>query len=246
MPCSISTALPSRFLFAALFLALVGTAHASASERPAIGVAAPEAEVRQVFDRYREAARSGDGAAAAALVSDESLDHYGRLAKLARDPAGGGTEPLRLVDRMQVEMLRELVPAAELAAETPAETVAFAFESRMLGAEFEAASTLGPATFDGTSATATHMARGRPVGAPFREATFRFVREDGAWRIDLLHTLDLMQAQLGDLAAHTGVPAEDLAETIVGVFTGEALMEGAEKLRGSGAVTTRAPIGRTP
>jgi hypothetical protein len=197
-----------------------------------------EASIRVVFDRYKDAAMRDEGREVAALVSNESIAHYGGLLRAAQASGGkvSDRDSLRLVDRMQIEMLRKMLSPERLASMTPTEAVAYAFEGRMLGEEFEASSRLDRIAIEGDAATARHVARGRAVGAPYREATFRFVRQDGEWRVDLFHTLELMEAQLGDLAVHSGVPAEDLAEKIVSVFTGEALARGIETLRRDGSL----------
>ncbi len=230
----------SRTLAAVALVAMAGAAAAAEPQGSAAGGAvslepAPEAAVLAVFGRYKDAALRDEGEAVAALVTPESVAHYGRLARAAR---GEGAPTLadapRHVDRMQVEMLRKLVGPEKLAAMTSRGAVVYAFEGRMLGEEFETSSTLDRVLIEGDSATARHVARGRPVGAPYREATLRFVRVEGEWRVDLLHTLDLMEAQLHDLVASSGEPVEEVAERIVGMFTGEAYVERLEELRRQG------------
>lgn len=196
---------------------------------PAIG---QERAVRAAFQRYKAAALADEGPAIPSLVTRASVEHYGRLRREATsgDPPALGQQDegdsLRLVDRMQIRMLRRLVDAKELAAMSPADVVAYAFQSRMLGEEFESSSTLDRIVIEGDVATARHLARGRAVGSPHREGTFRLVNQDGEWRLDLLHTLDLMEAQIGDLAASSDISREEIADNIVQVFTGEALAKG--------------------
>jgi hypothetical protein len=214
--------------------------------------AAPSADgeaalIRSAFERYRQAAMSDDGGAIVHLVSGASVAHYGRLREVAMASAGSEAALQRFVDRMQVQMLRKLVAAERLAGMSPSEVVAYAFENRMLGEDLESSSGLDRVVVEGDVATARHVARGRPVGAPWREVTFGFRREQDQWRLDLLHTLDVMEAQFHDVAATSGRKPEELAETIVGVFTGEAIAERLHSLVPSPAAAARVtPAKRAP
>ena len=180
-----------------------------------------ESRVHAAFEQYKQAARKSDGAAVAPLVTAQSVAHYERLRDLALTGTQAAIAELPYVKRIQIWMFRQLLTAENLRAMSGADVVAYVFDEHMMGRDLEETSAIDELQIEGTTATARHLARGRPAGGPIREVTLQWKKgEYGKWRLDLLHTLALMEVQLDDV--HEMDPAkskEELAQGIVQLFT---------------------------
>lgn len=194
------------------------TAAAGCSTKPA---PSDEALVRTAFEQYKRAALKSDGSAVVPLLTPESLAYYDRLRNLALTGTETELDKIRHVERMQVWMFRQLLSAEELSAMSREELVAYVFDKHMMGEDLEKSSAIDTLQIERTTATARHLARGRPAGGPIREVTFRWEKgKDGQWRLDLLHAVALMELQLDDI--HHMDPTkskERLAQLIVQAFT---------------------------
>lgn len=135
-----------------------------------------EAEaVRDVVRRYQDAVGRRDGAAAARLVTAETRAFYGRMRDMAVYSPEAEVRAAPLIERISILMFRHRVPADELRA-LPADS-AFAYTIR---------SGWVTAT-DGDDFADQAEVYGEGDRAALRNVgdTF-FVREDGAWRWDMM------------------------------------------------------------
>jgi hypothetical protein len=139
-------------------------------------LAGAEAEaVRDVVRQYQDAVRRRDGAAAARLVTADTRAFYGRMRDMAVSAPEAQVRAAPLIERISILMYRHRVPAEELRA-LPADS-AFAYTIRS-----------GWVTaMDGDEFAAQAAVYGEGDRAALRNMgdTF-FVREDGAWRWDML------------------------------------------------------------
>lgn len=217
----------SKLLAFVLCAAAVAVAVGGFSRKPAASdealppAASDEAQIRAAFEQYKAAALNSDGAAVVPLVTSESVAYYDRLRRLALTATEAELAEARYVERMQVWMFRQLLSAEELSAMSREELVAYVFDKHMMGEDLEKSSAIDTLQIERTTATARHLARGRPAGGPIREVTFRWEKgKDGQWRLDLLHAVALMELQLDDI--HHMDPTkskERLAQLIVQAFT---------------------------
>ena len=184
-----------------------------------------EALIRASFEQYKLAARKSDGSAVVPLLTTESLAHYDRLRKLALTGTEAELDKTRYVERMQVWMFRQLLSAEELGEMSRDELGAYVFDKHMMGEDLEESSSFDALQIEDSTATARHLARGRPAGGPIREATFQWKKgSDGQWRLDLLHAVALMELQLDDVHKMEPTnPKEQLARAIVQAFTNREL-----------------------
>ena len=206
----------------ALLAAVALTAAAGCSTKP---VPSDEALIRASFEQYKGAARKSDGSAVVPLLTPESLAHYDRLRNLALTGTEAELDKTRYVERMQVWMFRQLLTSEELGAMSREELGAYVFDKHMMGEDLEESSSFDTLEIEGSTATARHIARGRPAGGPIREVTFQWKKgSDGQWRLDLLHTVALMEVQLDDVHKMEPTnPKEQLAQAIVQAFTNREL-----------------------
>lgn len=210
---------PSIFVWLA---AVALTIAAGCSTKP---VPSDEALIRGSFEQYKRAARKSDGSAVVPLLTPESLAHYDRLRNLALTGTEAELDKARYIERMQVWMFRQLLSAEELGEMSREELGAYVFDKHMMGEDLEESSSFDNLEIEGSTATARHIARGRSAGGPIREVTFQWKKgSDGQWRLDLLHTVALMEVQLDDVHKMEPTnPKGQLARAIVQAFTNREL-----------------------
>jgi hypothetical protein len=183
-----------------------------------------QSKLHGVFHQYKNATLEDNGEAVANLVSRDSVKHFGYLKRLALDTyLSKELSSARLVDQIQVKILREMIPADQFVSMSDQAILAHVFKQKVLGEDLETSSKLGSVTVSSDSAEALHIARGRPVGQGYREVTFRLVKEQGVWRMDLLHSLDMMEAQIHDLAKVSNKSVLDIANSIAEAFIGKSI-----------------------
>mgnify|MGYP006981145873 CR=1 FL=1 len=200
------------------------------SSKPKID-SAVQAETEQsklygVFNQYKSAALEDNGNAVAKVVSSSSLKHFGYLKRLALEPKlSKELSSAQLVDQILVKILREIIPSDLFVSMSDQEVLAHIFTHKILGEDLEASSRIGLTNLDSRSAEGLHIARGRPVGKGYREVTLRMVKEKKTWRMDLIHSLDVMEAQIHDLAKVSNKSAQDVADSIAEAFIGKTVVQ---------------------
>lgn len=192
-------------------------ADGSTSTTPVDGARADdEQEVRAAFAAYRDALLAEDGAAAAGRVSGESVAYFDEMRSLAYngDRASIGGRPM--IDRLFVTITRLRVPRSELEALSGEGLLVFGVENGLIGADTVANIELGEIVIADDTATAAVVNRGQPT--PGR---FRFVRESGGWRVDLVFLLRAADAALRQAAVAKGQDQNELIFEQVAMTTGQ-------------------------
>ncbi|MGH9182029.1 MAG: hypothetical protein ACRDY5_09985, partial [Acidimicrobiales bacterium] len=163
----------------------VPAADTSSSTTPAAGARAEvEADVRLAFATYREALLAGDGRTALATVTADTVAYFADMAALG---ARGGPEEIaaRTVgDRFFVTLVRQQVPRDALAGMSGEDLLVYGVENGLIGAETVAELDLGDIRVGARSALAEVLTAGSALGA-----RYRFLEEDGAWKVDLVDQL---------------------------------------------------------
>lgn len=165
--------------------------------------------VTNTFDGYRLAVLDGQGAAAGALVSAATRDFYdaARLAALAATPQD--LERMSLIEAVLVLRLRAVLAPHELSTLDGAGVFAAAAARGLVGNGF-ADLRLGPVEAYGDHAVAEQLdAAGRPTGT-----WWRFVREAGAWRVNLRPNLDAADAVLRERLQSSGMTRMDFVNQL--------------------------------
>lgn len=165
---------------------------------------ADDSGVTRTFDGYRLAVLDGRGAVAGALISAATRDFYdaARLAALAATPQD--IERMSLIEAVLVVRLRAVLAPHELSTLDGAGVFAAAATRGLVGSGF-ADLRLGPVEAYGDHAVAEQLdAAGRPSGV-----WWRFVREAGAWRVNLRPNLDAADAVLRERLHASGMTRAD-------------------------------------
>jgi hypothetical protein len=174
-------------------------------------------QIRSAFLAYRTAALSGDGAAAAALLSSMTANHLGWMRDLALH---GTLDELVLhptTNQLLVLRLRQFVPADELRAMSGEQVLALVLSRGWLGRDVVANVELGGIELHGDGADAELIVSGRP-----HEWRHLFLRENDQWRFELMQAFGVAESEYGEIALKHGVSGTDVALVLVRKEAGEA------------------------
>lgn len=177
-----------------------------------------EAAVRATFESYRRALTSKDGQAAAALVSDGTIDYYAQLAVIAGTAGPEEIAARPLVDRLTIALLRVKRPAAELASLDGRELFAYGVEAGLFAESSLADNALGTVRTAGDRAFAQVVVRGRP--SPF---DYEYVRERGTWLFDVVPTLRATNPLLQQTATRANLTEDEFVFQVVGSAAGRRI-----------------------
>lgn len=175
--------------------------------------------IQASFGAWKTAMLAHDGHAASLLVTQASLEQFGRYRELALRAPETELDQLALIDRMFVLILRVQLSAERLEAMTPAQVLDFLVETRALGMDYAGYSEIDQVEVRGERATARHTKFGRQIGAPLG---FAF---ESQWKQDLLPVIEQMGRDMDDYLARMEqkVAPTIYADAIVETFTGKML-----------------------
>ena len=174
-------------VFRALSIALVCSLLA-----PERALAAEEADlVREVFTSYRTAILAGDGEKASGLLSQTTYAYYDEMRTLALYGAEETVRAQPLVNQLQVLLFRTRIPSEQLQAFTPQGLIAHAVDQGWIGRQGVQRVQPGAVETEGEAAVLSVKIDDQDAGP-----LFRFNREDGGWRLDLVPTTQASNAAL--------------------------------------------------
>ena len=176
--------------------------------------------VREVFDRYKRAILSSDGAAAVQLVTRGSLDHYERLRVMAMEAGPDEIRRSSISDRMMIGMLRLRLSRGTLAGMSGRDLCRHAVEQGWIGREGTLSSDIGEVHVSGTEAAAVAVVNGSPT--PLR---FQFLKEDGNWKFDLAALIRVVDATLPQVARQAGMSEDEFILESLELATGQPVTE---------------------
>jgi hypothetical protein len=178
-------------------------------------------EIKAIYRRYCDAIARGDGAEASSMVSRDTLQRYQefRDLALAADEATLGAAPVST--RLQVLLLRQRMDAATLAPLDGAGLFAHFIGQKWLDPAGFAETQLGQVAVDEDRAQAP-VQRGDRLT---RERMY-FVRESGAWKVNLLPNLTTTDRHIQEAAVAKGVSEREYLESLVAEVTKEPVGEG--------------------
>lgn len=163
------------------------------------------AAVRDSFLDYKASILAGDGAAAAALVTQRTHALYRGFADGALTLDKPGLDGLPVMDRMSVLQLRHQMTRQQLESMSGSEIVAYAVDHGWIGKDGAARLQVGHFTVDGSSATAPIL------GGDGKETLLRmrFTREEGIWRLDLVELMALTRVAVVQAIRQTGMTEDE-------------------------------------
>jgi hypothetical protein len=162
----------------------------------ALGSTADEAQmVRQVFEKYKQAVLSDNGEAAASLLSQGTIDYYGDMQQLAVCASPQEVRNQSMVNRMQVLLLRWRVPPDVLPQMSELELVTYAVNQGWIGKSGVVTVDIGDVTVSDSVALAQVLKNDQPS-----RIKFQFLKESGAWKLDLQPLLQVSNLAFKELA----------------------------------------------
>ncbi|MDX8033300.1 hypothetical protein SK803_24035 [Lentzea sp. BCCO 10_0856] len=180
----------------------------SADESPA---------VRAAFETYTKAALAKDGTTGVSVLAKPIFDTYDDFRKLALTATEQDLSTAPLGKRAAVYTLRGSVDPAILRTASPKELVKVSIDRGLVGEKGINNLELGKITASGDTASAEVLARGQV--APYK---FRFVREDGTWKLDLQPLLDLADSAYAEVAKQQNLTPEQFLDGVLNQMYGPA------------------------
>lgn len=166
--------------------------------------------VRAAYETYTKAATAKDGATGVSMLAKPIFDTYDDLRKLALTATEQELSGAPLGKRAAVYTLRGSIDPATLRTASSKELVKAAIDKGLVGEQGISNLELGKITASGDTASAEVLARGQL--APYK---FRFVREDGTWKLDLQPVLELADSAYTAVAKQQNVTPEQFLDQVL-------------------------------
>jgi hypothetical protein len=164
-------------------------------------------EIREVYADLEFCYNARDGAKVVTLLTRDTFDHYDRLLKLGLDAKPDEVRALPPMDKMEVLRMRLLGRSAELARMNGRQYIEFATSQGwyITPPDERTDDRLERFRFGAGEATAELVMDGWRTGA-----RFRFVKEDGAWKIDEPVSLASWDSVFRQIARDEGMTVDEL------------------------------------
>ena len=144
-------------------------------------VSRDQRDVKSVWAAYRKAMVGIDGATAASLLSANTVAYYEKIRKLALYAPHRRLKSHSILDRLLVYQIRHFHGAAKVSSMTARQVIAWTIDAGLSSSGDMRTLDIGVPRVTGGVAIAPVLHNGRRV-----TRRFRFVREAGNWRFDLM------------------------------------------------------------
>ncbi|MEM1446010.1 MAG: hypothetical protein AAGF84_08150 [Planctomycetota bacterium] len=177
--------------------------------------ASEEAEIRGVFEAYRQAVLDRDGLTAVGLVSQSTLTYYDRGVDWILHADEAETKALSLLDRFLVVITRHRIPADELRTMTGRDLCVVGVDRGWTSDESTSAMRMGDLKVFNRSAKGTLVTNeGR---AP---DLVQFDLEAGSWKLDLIPMLRVAEPGMKQIIEQTGMTENEFLFFAAGMDSG--------------------------
>jgi hypothetical protein len=164
-----------------------------------------ETAIRAAFEGYRTALLARDGEGALPHVSQSVLEYYGYVRDLALYASAAEVRARPLSDQLFVLLLRHRIPSARLRGMTAREVFAHGVAQGWISDEQTRTQQIGRIGVTGNMAFAEVL-----IGGQRSPIELHFVRQEGAWKWDMLGVIQWMDTALRSVAESAGVTPEAL------------------------------------
>lgn len=176
-----------------------------------------EAAIRETFQGYKGALLDGRGGDAADLVTSETIAFYEETSMVALQAPEAELRERPVVDRLQVLTLRHRMTAAQLRSMGGRDLFAYAVDEGLIGAEQVETLDIGEIEIEGDTASGAIVTGEQEVDL----ARWRFLRQEGQWRLDLLALFPLTEFALEQAADDAGLEVDELLIQALEISSGE-------------------------
>jgi hypothetical protein len=173
--------------------------------------------VRAAFETYTGAAKAKDGATAISALASPVFGYFDNARKLALTATEQQLAAEKLSTRIMVYGLRGRSDPATLRTGSPQDVVKGAVDLGLVSQQSIANIELGEIEVSGDTAEAEVRDRGKK--APF---VFRFVRENGTWKFDMMPVIDLADGAFTAVAKEKDLTPEQLVDQLLTTMYGPA------------------------
>lgn len=174
------------------------------------------AAIKALFEEYRRHLLERNGAGIPELVSPNTVDYYGDLARLAATAGPDELARRSLIDRFTVARLRVDKPADQLAAMDGPALLAYGVDQGYIDESSVADNQLGDIRIAGDRGFAQLVVRSKPA-----DVDYEFVRVGPDWKFDLAATFPLANAAFSQSAREGGITDDEFVFEMIELTTGE-------------------------
>lgn len=186
--------------------------------------AGAEAEVRDLFDRYKAALLQGDGQLASELVDADTLTFFDEIRTLALAGDEESIHARPFVDRLLIVTMRHELPADTLTGMGLEDLLQHAVTAGWIGRQSIAQLGMGAVEIDGDHATGVAVTGGLPPADGADVLYYHFVREEGAWKFRFHSLVDGINGLIASFTAQMGTDEDDLIFLLVEQLSGRKVL----------------------
>jgi hypothetical protein len=179
------------------------------------GVAQDWVDIRETFDRYKDALKERDGEAAAGLISTETLDYYEEMRQVAARAGPAEIRKHSLMNRLLITRMRIGIHLPALRSMTGREVFALGVKEGWSDAENTSRQEFGEIDVVGDFANAAQT-----NGVP---TSYDFHREQGQWKLDLTAVIASANFAFKQAARESGQSENQFLFTLLESATGRSV-----------------------
>ena len=194
---------------------------------PALDAQDDVAAVRDLFNRYKAALLTGDGATAGRLVDQETFAYFEEIKALTLDGTEEAVRQRPFVDRLLIVTMRTELAKEQLQTMDLEGLLEHAIDAGWIGKQSIMGLGIGEITIDGDQATAvaitptTTQAQGAQASS---ELQYRFVREQGEWRFGFRSLVSSINQMISGLTKQMGTDQDALIFVLVEQLSGRKVL----------------------
>jgi len=156
--------------------------------------------IRECFAQYKQAILDRNGEEAVHRVDSSTLRYYASMKDAALNAKEEDVRNMTITDKINVLGFRHQIGIAQLQHLSEQELLVFLVDQGMTGREGVTDSELGQTSISGNTAQGEILSRGQNTGFKFR-----FVKDDGKWRLDLTAILPMVDQGMKTVISRLGV-----------------------------------------
>lgn len=175
-----------------------------------------QAAVRRCFVSYKEAILKQNGKESVRFVNQATVAYFGKMRDLALGGAETDVRRLPFFHKMMILSYRHRVPLDSLLKLSAEELFVYGVDKGWIGRESVSESNLGRVSVSGEEARAVFVLRGKPT-----PIEYRFTKEGGAWKLDFISLMPVVDAAFGAAAREANVDEDSFVVLLLELASGK-------------------------
>ena len=173
--------------------------------------------IKACFTGYKDAILSDRGKEAVAFVDSRTVKYYADILQKTKTLDSTGVDKLPIMDKLTILMLRHLATKQEIMQLDGRSFLVYAIERGMVGKTSVQQISIGAIKITDDMATGQVM-----VGETLTPLTYKFYKEEGAWKMDITCVLPEGNAALKKVIQDSGQPENEFLQMVIENVTGTA------------------------